>query len=102
MAIIAIRAAGDMRRMFASRRDAIMAGATSANDLCMVNGHDGHKCERAVTIFADIAGLYVCGVFAGSGSAIVATHTIVDDTNVVEGSRQPAAGDMAVITLIAG
>ena len=40
VAVITVIATADMRRVFACGRDAIMTGATSTNDLCVINGKD--------------------------------------------------------------
>lgn len=102
MTIVAIRAAGDVRRVLAGRGDAVMAGSTSTDHLSVVDRDRGLEQRRAVTVFADSARLNMRRALACSSSAIVATNAVVGDAGVVEQRRQPPRRVMAVVALIAG
>ena len=97
MAIIAVVAAGDMRRVLAFSNDAVMTGATAANDLGMIDDYNGHKHRGAVTVFTDVRRLDVCRVLADRFRTVVAVDAIGGYQAVVEGRRQPASGGMAII-----
>jgi len=101
MAVVAGIAAGDVGRVFARRRDAIVAGATGAYDLGVIDGKRGRPDTRRVAILADIGRLYMCRRLAGGLRAVVAAHAIASDIDVVEGGRQPGNRRMAVVAGIA-
>ena len=89
MAVVAGVAAGDVGRVFAGRGDAIMAGATSAQYLGVIDGKGGRPDIRRVAVLANIGCLYMCRRLAGGLRAIVAAHAIASDIDVVEVGRQP-------------
>jgi len=82
--IIAIVTAGDVGRVFASRSNAVMAGAAGTNDLGVVNGKHGHPHIAAVAVFANVAGLNVRGVFAGCVGAVMAAEAVARNVHVIE------------------
>ncbi len=84
MTVAAVIAAFYMSRVLASRNDTIMAGATTTQNLCMIDGHHGRPQIRGMAVFADIAGLNVCRAFAGRVRAVMAAHTIAGDVQVIE------------------
>ena len=90
-----------VRRMFASRNEAVMTGATGAHHLCVVNGKDWRKHVGVVTVFTNIAALYVGQAFAGSVGAIVAIDAVAGDIHMIEIRRQPANRRMTVVAGVA-
>lgn len=101
MAVVAVIAAGDMRRVLACCSDAIMAGATAANDLGMVNNDDRRKHSRAMAVFANVRRLHVSRIFANRFRAVMTVHAIGRYQAVIERRRQPASSGMTIITGIA-
>ena len=91
MTVVAVISACDVRRVFADRRDAVMAGTASANDVRMVDGED--RCEHigCVAVLADVGRLYMRRAFSGGIGAVVAVDAIAGDTHVIEIGRQPAS-----------
>ena len=102
MTIVAIVAAGDVRRVFAGRRDAVMAGAAGAYYLGVVDGDDGLKRNGAVAVLADVTCLHVSRTLTGGSDAIVATDAVADDACVIEHGREPCSGAVAIVALIVG
>ena len=87
MAIITGITTGNMCWVFADGRYAIMAGATSANNLGVIDCVCRNLQRASVAIFANIGGLDVRQALAGGSSAVVTTAAISDDTGVIEGGR---------------
>ena len=84
MAVFAIIAAGDMSRIFSNCYDAVMAGATRANDLSVVYRIGGYPHIRVVAVFANISRLNVRRVFAGGFNTVVTTGAIAGDADMIE------------------
>ena len=84
MAVFAIIAAGDMSRIFSNCYDAVMAGATRANDLSVVYRIGGYPHVRVVTVFANISRLNVRKVFASGFNTVVTTGAIAGDADMIE------------------
>ncbi len=99
MTVIAVIAARNMRRALAGCSDAVMAGAATTQNLCVVDSHHRRKHIRGVAIFADICRLNVCRVFASRLRAVMAADAVTKDVHVIEIRRRPA--DRAV-TVFAG
>ena len=59
MAIVASVATGDVCRVFADRRDAVVTGSACADDLRMIDGED--RCEHigCVAVLANVGRLYM-------------------------------------------
>ena len=64
MAIITVIAAGDVCRMFATRGNAVMARATGADNLRVINSRSRREHGRAVAVLANVGRQNVCRVFA--------------------------------------
>ena len=77
----------DVRWVFARGGDAIVAGATSANDLGVINRVRWNPQRAVMAVLTNIGGLYVGHGLAGGGRAIVTTAAISDDTSVIKGGR---------------
>lgn len=100
--IIAGVIAGDVRRMFAGRRDAVMAGTAHTDDMCMVNRKHGHKHISVVAVFADVASLNMCRRFlAGGIHTVVAVDAASCNVDVIEVRGQPGDCRVAIIAGIA-
>ena len=99
MTIVTIVAAGDVVQVFTGGREAIVARATRAQNLRMVDYVCRHPDIAVVTVFAHIGGLYVRQILAGGGRSVVATDAITGNTNMVE-ARGPPAGRR--VTVVAG
>lgn len=91
-----------MTRVLTLGYDAVMAGATGAKHLRVVDRH--HRRERCVgvAVLADICRLHVRRVFARGVYAVVALNAVVDDVYVTERSGRERGGRMTVIAVIAG
>jgi len=100
MAVVAVITTVDMCRMFAGRGYAIVAGATGAQHLRVVDGEDRKPHVRCMTVFADIAGLYVRLSFARGIGTVVAADTISSDVDMVKVRWQPARRRMAVLAVV--
>ena len=79
MAVVAIRAAGDVRRVLAGRGDAVMAGSASTDHLSVVDRDRGLKQRRAVTVFADVGRLNMRRALACGSSAVVTANAVVGE-----------------------
>jgi len=101
MTIVASITTGDMSRVFAGRRNAVMTGTAAAQNLCVIDGKHGRPNVRCVAVLANIAGLYVCRGLADGLRAVVAAHTIASDVDVIEVRRQPGDRRMAVVAVVA-
>jgi len=87
--IVTVVAARNVRRVLAGCCDAIVAGATGAKHLGMVDCYSRHVGYGAVAILADVGCLYMSHTLAGGCNAIVAGNAIADDTDVIKQRRQP-------------
>ena len=101
MTVITIITARDMRWVLAGRGSAVVARATSTQDLRMVDGIGRRKYVCVVTILANIGCLYVRRTLADGIETVVTACTIIDDTEVIKVCRPPASCRMAVIAGIA-
>ena len=101
MAVIAIVATGDVRGMLAGGRDAVVARAAGANDLCVIYREYWSKNISRMAVLTHIAGLDMRDRFAGCLDTIVAAEAVINDADVVEVSGPPGIGRVAVITGIA-
>lgn len=101
MAVIAVIAARNMRRIFPDRYRAVVTGRTSANDLGVIYHVNGGENNVVVTIFANIRCLNVCRALAGRFDTVVTANTVAGDVDMVEVGRHPAIGRMTVITGVA-
>ena len=87
MAVITGITTGDMRCVLANGGDAIMAGATSANDLGVINRVRWNPKRIVVAVLANIGGLYVGRGLASGSGAVVTAAAVTHDTGVIEGGR---------------
>ena len=85
--IVAGVATGNVRQVFANGDDAIMAGAASPNDLRVINGHYRREYVGRMAVLTNIRGLNVRRILAHCIRAVVATHAIAGDIDVIEVRR---------------
>lgn len=72
MAVVALIATRDMRRMFSGRGDTVVAGATGSEDLCVINRDDRYESYCGVAIFADVCGRNVGRTTSGRRDSVMA------------------------------
>ena len=84
MTVVAIRAAADVRCMFAGRGDAVMAGTAGADDLCVIDGNRRFKQRRAVAVLTDVAGLNMRRALARGCSTVVTADAVVGNAGVIK------------------
>ena len=101
MAVVAVVTARNMRRVFASCGNAVMAGAATSKHLGVIDHHHGRKHTCIVTIFTYVGCLRVGRVLADGVRAVMAVAAIARDGCVVEECGQPAGRGMAVVAGIA-
>lgn len=76
MTIVAIVAAGYVRRVLASCRYAVVTTAAIADDLRVIDREHRHEHRRRMTVFTNICRLHVRGVLAGGKRTVVAADTV--------------------------
>lgn len=81
--VIAVVAARNVRRIFASGDDAIVACAATADYLGMVDSHCGRECIGGMAVFADIRGIDMSLVLADRVRAVMAGTACAQDLGVV-------------------
>lgn len=84
MAVIAGITTSYMGRILAGRSDTVVARATGADDLNVVNGVNRRPHVGVMAIFADIAGLDVGKILASRIGAVVAVDAAVRNIRVIE------------------
>ena len=84
VAVVAACAARDMCWMFASCRNAVVAGAIFAQYLSMINRDCRCPNIRAVAVLADVRRLYVREVFTRGFDAVVATNAVAANVNMIK------------------
>ena len=89
MTVITIITARDMRWVLAGRGSAVVARATSTQDLRMVDGIGRRKYVCVVTILANIGCLYVRRTLADGIETVVTVTTLTSDIQMVEVGWQP-------------
>ena len=101
MAIITVVTTGDVRRVLALGRVAIVAREAGADDLCVIN----HVCRRkrhvVVAVLTNVGGINVSRMLAGGIGAVMAADAVSGDVGVIEVGRYPGVGRMAIITVVA-
>ena len=101
MAVVAVVAAREVRRVLATRQHAVMAGETGAEHLRMVDG--GCRCvgNRVVAVLTNVGCVDVIGGLAGCIDAVMAGEATSGDIAVIENRRYPARTLVTVVALIA-
>ena len=84
MAVVAIVATGDVRRVLASGNNAIMAAAAISQDLGVIDCQNRCKHCRAMAVLTNIGCLYVSGILTGCQRAVVTADAIIGIGCVIE------------------
>ncbi len=100
VAVVAVVAARDVRRVLARCCSSIVAGAAGTDNLCVVHLVSRHECHVVVTVLADVGGLDMCRVLARGINAVVTAEAVVDNTRVIEIGRYPCRGRMTIIAVV--
>ena len=100
VAVVAVVATRDMRRVLADRRYAVMAGSAGAHDLRVIDRCRRLESRSVMAIFADVARLNVCRTLAGCGRAVMAADAVTGDAAVIERSGQPGCRGVTVVALV--
>ena len=101
MTVIAGIVTGDVCRVFAGCGDAVMAGTTDADDVCVVNGKHRYEHIGVVAVLADITCLNMLRILTGRIHAVVAIDAIARNVQVIEIRGQPGNGRMTIVASIA-
>jgi len=101
MTVITGIVTGDVCRVFAGCGDAVMAGATDADDVCVVNGKHRYEHIGVVAVFADITCLNMLRILTGRIHTVMAIDAIARNVQVIEIRGQPGNGRMTVVASIA-
>lgn len=96
VAVVAIVAACEVRRMLAGRRSTVVARSAAAKYLGVVDPVGWYPGDRVVAVFAHIGGLNVGSILARRFGAVMAAHTVAGDVDVIEIRWDPARRVMAV------
>jgi len=91
VAVVAIIAAGDMRRVLARRNNAIVAGAAGSYNLGMVYRVSWNPDIGVMAVLANFCSQNVRRVLAGRFDTVVAACTITGDAYVIKIRGQPAS-----------
>ena len=101
MAVIALKIRHKVPLVLAGRRVAIMAGEAGANDLRVIHHVGRRKRYVVVAILTNIGGIDVRWILARRIGAVMAADAVVSDIGVIKVGRDPPAGCMAVVAVIA-
>lgn len=88
--------------MFTDRSHPVMTGATTTQDLRVVDGKCWLPRRRRVAIFANNRRLNVRGAFAGRIDTVMTANAVADYVGVIENSRKPGRSSVAIVALVAG
>lgn len=91
----------EVARIHSSRCRAVMAGRAGANNLVVVNGHDGREDGSAMAILAYVACERMRRALSRCVTAVVTIHATIRDVGVIEVRRSPGNGRVAIIAIIA-
>ncbi len=89
MTVVTIIAAGDVRRVFAGRRDAVMTGAAGTQYLGVIHGSHRRPHIGVMAVFTNISRLYMCKILTGCCCAVMAADAVTRDIDVIENSWSP-------------
>ena len=101
MTVVATITAGDVVEILAGCDYAVMAGATGAQNLRVVDGIGGHECICIVTILAHVGCADVGRAFTNRIDTVMAARAIVDDPGMIKIGRPPRNCCVAVIAGVA-
>ncbi len=92
MAIVAVITTGDVCRVFASCRVAVMARSAGADHLCVVHNIGWHPDVGGMTVLTHVAGLDMGQRLARRVRSVMAAEAIASDIDMIEIRRQPTNG----------
>lgn len=101
MTVVAVVAADNMIRVFTACNCPVVTGATTTNDLTVIDRKGRRETVCRMTVLANSGRQYVSRVLARGVSAVVAGGTIPDDIGMIKNSRRPGGGAVAIVTLLA-
>ena len=101
MTVVTAVAARNMGRVFARRRQAVMAGAAGADNLVVVDSECWHPDIRVMAVFASIGGLNVVRRLASRFDSVVTAEAVPRDVDVIEVRRQPGDRRVAIVAIVA-
>ena len=76
-----------MGRALAGCLSAVMAGATTAQNLGVIDGHRRRKDVGGVAVLTDVRCLHVGRILANCVGTVVATDAVTSDVHVIEIGR---------------
>ena len=88
-----------MCRVLADGGGTVVAGATGAKNLAMIDGRRGSENCRGVAVLANVRRLHMRRILAGRIRTVMAAHTVVGNTRMIENYLGPAD---RIVTVIAG
>ena len=100
MTVVTIVTAVQVSWIFPGGRSAVMTRAAGANDLRVIYGKYGRENIGRMAVLTNIAGLNVGRVLSGGFGAVMAADAVAADVHMIEISRQPADGRVAVVAII--
>ena len=101
VAVLAVVATRYVCCILAGCRNAIVAGAAGSHYLAVIDHQYGLPERRIVAILTYFGRENMCWIFPGRVDPIVAVAAVADDCRVIEISRQPGDGRVAVVAVIA-
>lgn len=101
MAVIAVVATRNVRRVLAGRRIAVMAGNAGSQYLGVVHHISWRERHVIVAVLANITRIYMVRILAGGLHAIVTIDAIGGDADVVKVGGRPGNRCMTVIAIVA-
>ena len=101
VAVVAVVATGEMRRMLASRCDPIVTGAAAAQHLRVIDRVGRQPGNGVMAVFANGCRLYVRRVLAGCVRTVVAIRAAARDIQVIEVGWNPTRCCVTVVAVVA-
>jgi hypothetical protein len=102
VAIFTLISRADVIHRFAGCNAIVMTGGATAHDIGVVDANHRRPVAAPVTVFAQVIGLNMSGVFTGSSGTVMAADAIPADAGMVKYSSRPTIGTVAIITAGAG
>jgi len=94
VAVVTSVTAWNVVRVLADGRETVMAGATSAQHLKVIDCGRGSERNRRMAILAEARRRDMRGLFTCCANAVMATGAVGDDSEMVEKHWEPGARDM--------
>ena len=87
MAVVTVVAARNVRRVLAGGGHAVVAGATSAQNLGVIDRYYGCEHSSRVAVFTNIGCQRVRGILARGIGAVMAVNAATGDRRMIEAGR---------------